>query len=114
MQTGSLLFGANARFIAELHARYLENPGSVDASWASFFADLDDDSRDILAELQGASWAPSTAAVIGVPNPDAPPPAKDAKKANGAAAPAAAGLSAEQVQKCANNIARLDPRPAHD
>ncbi|HYE48508.1 MAG TPA: 2-oxoglutarate dehydrogenase E1 component [Azospirillaceae bacterium] len=99
MQTGSLLFGANARFIAELHARYLENPGSVDASWASFFADLDDDSRDILAELQGASWAPSTAAVIGVPNPDAPPPAKDAKKANGAAAPAAAGLSAEQVRQ---------------
>ncbi|HYC06144.1 MAG TPA: 2-oxoglutarate dehydrogenase E1 component [Azospirillaceae bacterium] len=102
MQPGSILFGANARFIAELHARYLENPGSVDPSWQGFFADMDEDTRAILGELKGASWAPSTAAIIGAPDPDAPPPAKDGKdkKANGAApAAVAGGISPEQARQ---------------
>ncbi|MEO0393653.1 MAG: 2-oxoglutarate dehydrogenase E1 component, partial [Pseudomonadota bacterium] len=35
---------------------------SVDDSWADFFTQLDDDSRDILDELQGASWRDDHAA----------------------------------------------------
>ncbi len=61
----TVLTGTNATFIAELYARYLKNPGSVDASWRMFFAELEDDGLAILDELRGASWAPSAAGVIG-------------------------------------------------
>ena len=50
--------GANAAFIAELYARWVANPGSVDASFAELFAALNDESRSILADASGASWAP--------------------------------------------------------
>ncbi len=52
----SFLSGANADFIANIYAKYLENPQSVDDSWAAFFGELNEDSRAILEELQGASW----------------------------------------------------------
>src|SRR5258707_918103 len=61
----SVLNGANATFIAELYARYLENPKSVDESWAGFFAELADDERSVLGELNGASWARERTQVIG-------------------------------------------------
>jgi 2-oxoglutarate dehydrogenase E1 component len=31
------LFGGNSVFIEELYQKYLENPNSVDQSWAEFF-----------------------------------------------------------------------------
>src|SRR5690606_35072522 len=52
----SFLSGPNAEFIADLYARYVKDPGSVDPSWRDFFADLRDDSRTVLEEMQGASW----------------------------------------------------------
>jgi 2-oxoglutarate dehydrogenase E1 component len=61
----SFLNGSNATFVAELYARFLENPAAVDPSWASFFEDLHEDGRAILDELRGASWAPSDRKVIG-------------------------------------------------
>jgi len=61
----SFLTGANAPFIAELYGRYLENPGSVDPSWGSFFSDLGDDADSVLVELRGASWAPAGNRVVG-------------------------------------------------
>ena len=61
----SFLSGANATYIAELYHRFLTHPKTVDGSWASFFADMDDDSRAILQELRGASWSPNDQAVIG-------------------------------------------------
>ncbi len=48
----SFLYGANATFIAELYARYVKDPNSVDASWASFFAEMADDARVVLGELK--------------------------------------------------------------
>src|SRR5689334_1932789 len=81
-EQSSFLFGSNATFIAELYARYLEDPTAVDPSWTSFFADLHDDAREVLDELRGASWAPSGAGVIG----------------NGAAAPQAKGNGAAGAQ----------------
>src|SRR5690554_3079944 len=54
----SFLSGPNASFIEELYARYIENPDSVDPSWRRFFAELQDDSRAVLDEVRGASWAP--------------------------------------------------------
>ena len=43
----SFLFGSNATFIAELYARYLKDPQSVDSSWNSFFTELNDIMRDL-------------------------------------------------------------------
>src|SRR3984893_3929282 len=52
----TFLTGANAGFIAELYARFLEDPNAVDESWRRFFSELDDDAAAALAELRGPSW----------------------------------------------------------
>jgi 2-oxoglutarate dehydrogenase E1 component len=54
----SFLQGANATYLAELHARYEEDPASVDPDWRAFFANLEDDKESVLAEARGPSWAP--------------------------------------------------------
>ncbi|MBI1208594.1 MAG: 2-oxoglutarate dehydrogenase E1 component [Azospirillum sp.] len=84
----SFLYGANATFIAELYTRYLNNPGSVDASWSDFFAEISDDARVMLDELRGASWAPSDHSVIG----------------NGAAAQAGSAAFLDQLSPAAANF----------
>ena len=61
----SFLFGANAPFIEELYARYLEDPARVDADWRTFFEALGEDKNAVLAENRGASWAPNGVRVIG-------------------------------------------------
>ncbi|MEM7122252.1 MAG: 2-oxoglutarate dehydrogenase E1 component [Pseudomonadota bacterium] len=48
----SFLYGTNSSYIEELYARYLNDPNAVDESWRSFFADLNDDERSVLEELQ--------------------------------------------------------------
>ncbi|HZF32964.1 MAG TPA: thiamine pyrophosphate-dependent enzyme, partial [Candidatus Angelobacter sp.] len=70
----TILSGPNAPFIAELYARYVEDPGAVDPSWQRFFAELQDDGRSVLRDLRGASWAPRRPAVIvnGTPAAAAP------------------------------------------
>ena len=55
----SFLQGANATYLAELHARYEEDPASVDPDWRAFFASLDDNKESVLAEARGPSWAPA-------------------------------------------------------
>lgn len=37
----ALLSGANAPYLAEMYRRYLDDPDSLEASWASFFADME-------------------------------------------------------------------------
>ncbi len=64
----SMLTGSNATYIAELYSRYLENPGSVDPSWVSFFTELDDDNSQ-----RGASWASSPLDVVGLDDGGAQP-----------------------------------------
>src|SRR5436190_19256954 len=68
MASGSeatFLSGANAPFIAEMYARYVDDPSAVDASWRNFFADLTDDPGSVTSEAKGASWKPRTARIIG-------------------------------------------------
>ena len=65
IEQSSFLSGANAPFVAELYARFLENPASVDASWSAFFGGLGDDARAALSDLTGASWAPRGTSIIG-------------------------------------------------
>ncbi|MGH7113904.1 MAG: 2-oxoglutarate dehydrogenase E1 component, partial [Stellaceae bacterium] len=60
----SFLTGANAGFIADLYARYAEDPASVDESWRRFFAEIGDDAPAALAELRGPPWAQPPAASI--------------------------------------------------
>ena len=85
--------GANAAFIADLYARWIERPDSVDSSFAELFAALNDEARSVLTDASGASWAPRRFEV-GDPEP-AKPSAKPGKADAKAAAP---GLSADQVR----------------
>ncbi len=59
----SAFSGANAAFIADLYARWVGNPGSVDSSFAALFAALNDEARAVLEDAAGASWAPRRFAV---------------------------------------------------
>jgi len=52
----SFLYGGNAVYIEDLHARYQNDPASVDAEWQNFFAALQDDPKSIEAEARGATW----------------------------------------------------------
>jgi 2-oxoglutarate dehydrogenase E1 component len=52
----SFLSGANAGFIADLYARFLDDPASVDQSWRQFFSELGDDKAAALAELRPPFW----------------------------------------------------------
>jgi len=61
----SFLSGPNAPFVAELYAKFLGDPGSVDPSWSEFFGGLGDDARAALMDYAGASWAPRGTHVIG-------------------------------------------------
>src|SRR5262245_61943655 len=56
----SFLYGGNAAYVEDLHARYLADPTSVDAQWQAFFQSLKDDGADaarIAAQnAHGPSW----------------------------------------------------------
>ena len=78
--------GANAAFIADLYARWVRDPSSVDPSFASLFEALNDEARSVLTDASGASWAPRHWEI----EADAPPAqAPAAKKSADAAKPAA-------------------------
>ena len=54
----SAMSGANAAFLSDLYARWVEKPDSVDPSFDELFAALNDDARAVLTDASGASWAP--------------------------------------------------------
>ena len=64
----TLLSGANATFIAEMHNAWSENPHSVDPEWATYFATIGDLTSDIEAR---PSWGKAPSQVIGAHDPDA-------------------------------------------
>ena len=51
------LDGANADYIDQMAARHAQDPASVDASWAAFFAELNEADRVAAAAAAGPSWA---------------------------------------------------------
>ena len=83
--------GANAAFIADLYAKWVTRPDSVDASFAELFAALNDEAKSVLTDAQGASWSPSHYSVAEV---ETAAPKK-------AAAAAASGATVEQVRAAA-------------
>src|SRR5690348_2268117 len=80
----TFLSGANAEFIAELYARYLDDPQAVDPSWRRFFAEMADDAVAIRAERAGPPWARS------LPPIEPPATAAPASSVNGASVQQAA------------------------
>jgi 2-oxoglutarate dehydrogenase E1 component len=54
--------GSNAQFIAQLYAKWVSAPNSVDPDFAALFAALDDEAKSVLTDATGASWAPRLAA----------------------------------------------------
>ena len=70
-ENSSYLYGANETYLAQMYARYLEDPSSVDPEWTEVFKGLEDDEAGFREEQQGASWAPRKTSVIGG-NGDAP------------------------------------------
>src|SRR5205085_12016312 len=108
----SFLFGANAPFIEELYARFLEDPNRVDPDWRTFFGALAEERGDVLAEVRGASWAPNKARVIDVPATEMPRAAanrnlRGTKEAggNGVAAPFA-GAGEDAIRAAAYDTSR--------
>jgi 2-oxoglutarate dehydrogenase E1 component len=69
--------GANAQFIAQLYAKWVSSPNSVDPDFAALFASLNDDAKSILTDASGASWAPQ-------PNDFEPEPAAKPSKTSSA------------------------------
>ncbi len=61
----SFLYGTNATFIAELYARYLDDPAAVDESWRRFFAELADPPPAVAKELEGPAWSRERSRVLG-------------------------------------------------
>jgi 2-oxoglutarate dehydrogenase E1 component len=102
----TFLSGNNATYIGELYARYLENPASVDAEWGRFFAELKDDGRTVLDELSGASWAPSTAAVIGGNSQEPAPRTMPAAAFSQADVSSLAGLSPHHIRAATQDSIR--------
>ncbi|MBV8914933.1 MAG: 2-oxoglutarate dehydrogenase E1 component, partial [Acetobacteraceae bacterium] len=89
----SVFNGANAAFIADLYARWVNDPASVDPSFAELFGAMNDEARAILTDASGASWAPRSYD-FGVP--EAARPAKAA----------AEGPTLEQVRAAATDSLR--------
>ncbi len=52
----SFLSGPNAAWLAGLYAQYARDPASVDASWRSFFAGLNEQETSFIREANGPSW----------------------------------------------------------
>ncbi len=57
--SSSFLQGPNADYIEQLHARYVDNPSSVDASWQAFFDGLGEAASDVTDAAAGPSWSRS-------------------------------------------------------
>ncbi len=59
----SVLSGTNLTFVAELYARYLKTPQSVDPSWKRLFSELGDKDAALLRDIHGASWGTPSSVV---------------------------------------------------
>ena len=104
----SFLQGANATYLAELHARYQQDPASLDPGWRAFFASLEDSREDVLAEARGPSWAPANGAAS--PRPSSVPAAFTEEQALAAARDTlGARMLIRNYRTRGHLIAKLDP-----
>jgi 2-oxoglutarate dehydrogenase E1 component len=52
----SFLYGGNAAYIEDLHAKYENDPAAVDVEWQEFFKGLKDEKSNVVEGARGASW----------------------------------------------------------
>jgi 2-oxoglutarate dehydrogenase E1 component len=97
LDQATFLSGANAAFIAELHARWLENPAAVDESWRGFFADLSEDAPDILKEISAPHWGRARGQIIANGHGGNGQAASALAEAPAVAAPMVPGVAPEQA-----------------
>lgn len=96
--SASYLHGQNALYLSGLYAQFLKNPGSVDASWAQVFNNLDEGAKSVLDEVMHAE---------SVPAPVANAPALDQSQAITDATRVAMLIRCYQVR--GHLLANLDP-----
>src|SRR5690606_5681295 len=108
----SFLYGSNAAFIEDLHAKWADDPASVSGEWRAFFDQLRDNVDQVKASAAAGGWGRP---VVSEPSEDAavfdgrwPAPKPDPKKAAaGKAAPtAAAPASADDIRAAAQDSIR--------
>lgn len=58
----SFLTGSNGPFIESLYVSFLQDPASIDPSWAAFFDQLGEEDKQVLEDYRGASWSPRPSA----------------------------------------------------
>ena len=105
----SFLQGHNAAYVEQLHARYAQDPASVDESWRRYFASLGEDVEAVRREAEGPSWvrrdwppAPTgelTAALTGEWGELDRAPKKMAEKVQAKAQEKGVGITEAQLQK---------------
>jgi 2-oxoglutarate dehydrogenase E1 component len=93
--------GANAQFISQLYAKWVNSPNAVDPDFAALFAALNDEAKAVLTDAVGASWAPNPNIFDEAAEPDA------AKAPKPASAVDADGISAEAKAVTAVSIRAL-------
>jgi 2-oxoglutarate dehydrogenase E1 component len=59
------LFSQNIIYLNELYQKFLQNPNSVDATWAEFFVQNADEVKLVLSDYQGPSWSRRKLQVVG-------------------------------------------------
>src|SRR5215469_13547463 len=63
----SFLYGGNAGFVEDLHAKWAADPNSVDPSWRVFFEQLRDKVDDVIKSSAPPPWTPPA---VAEPRPD--------------------------------------------
>src|SRR5580692_3952510 len=54
----SFLYGGNAGFVEDLHARWAADPSAVDPSWRAFFETIRDKAGEVVEAAAQPSWTP--------------------------------------------------------
>ncbi len=96
--------GGNAAYLADLYARWVSDPASVDPSYTDLFQQMDEQAVAVLQDAAGASWAPRRFEIEVAPPPA--PAGKGGKAPVPEANAAAAGKTAEQVRAAADDSLR--------
>jgi 2-oxoglutarate dehydrogenase E1 component len=106
----SFLYGSNAAFIEDLHARWADDPSSVSEEWRAFFDQLRDQADAVKASAGAGAWGRP---VTREPSEETAPfdgrwpaPKPDPKAPRGATAPAAAAPSADAIRSAAHDSIR--------
>jgi 2-oxoglutarate dehydrogenase E1 component len=97
----SFLYGGNAAFVEDLHAKWAADPNSVDPSWQAFFASLQDRTDEVKAQAGVRAWtkpSPSSPRPDWLSAIDGMWPAVEAKMGVKAAERAAPSASPESVR----------------